>query len=282
MILFKKKLKPSWTFKSGKKVWRLLTGDGVLVAELRDTDQKTTEFIGIDLSSGSVLWNNNQLEEKWWTTLNIIYRDTILLQQFSRPDMPTSERIFALDLHTGILLWQNQEVSFMNVSDDTIYCLKKSFSSETIIGLNFRTGIELGISPADLSHVTSFLESEVVLPEPIDESAENLSEQIDEGDPAQVVRRIARAIIPPDSKDPTLLKLGQKNVISFYARAENNEKGGVLYDTHLIVTDWAGKIVFRDIADKKVHATLADFYFGVGGQLIYIKNSDEIVALKLD
>jgi Domain of unknown function (DUF4905) len=277
---FSRKIKPDWIFpkstdKSGKKVWRLLPGGGVLVIEIRDTDKKTTEFAGIDLSSGALLWKNDQLEEKWWTTLNVIYRDTVLLQQFARPDMPTPGKIFTLDLHTGKLLWQNQEVSFMNADGDTIYCLKKSFTDESVVGINFRSGVEREVSPPELPNQSQLLQSDLTFPEPIDGLSNNFQGQI-------ILDDRVRMKIPSDSKQVTILKIGEKIVIGFYAMSGKDEKGGTLYEARLIVADAEGKFIFEDIVDRRVYVPLEDFYFAVEGKLIYVRNSVEIVAVKLD
>jgi len=273
--IFKKQLKPDWAFKSDRKVWRLLISNGILVGEFRDVDKKNTEFGAIDLSSGSLLWKNDEFEDKWWTTLNIIHKNTVLLQQFDRPDMPTPGKIFALDLHTGKLLWQNHEVSFMNAVDDVIYCLKKSFPTETMVGLNFRTGIGQEIPASEFKGELQATSSELLLPELIDDYPDNSRGQA-------VPHRFTHLKIPSDAKQAMLLKFGQKNVIGFHIPTEKDAKGTTLYDAHLIVTDPNGKIVFEDTVDRKAYVPLADFYFGYEGRLIYIKNSEEIVAIKLD
>lgn len=248
---------------------------GILVAELRDIDRKVTEFIGIDLSSGSLLWKNDQLEEKWWTNLNVIYRDTVLLQQFARPDMPTTGKIFVLDLSTGKLLWQNPEVSFINAARETIFCSKKSFPSETIVGFNFRTGVEQEISKSEIPDEYFSVQSEFTVPEPIDEPIEDFQAAIAQRD-------VLGQKIPSDARRAMIMKLGQVDVIGFHIPSGKDPKGAALYDARLIVTDAKGKIIFEDIADKKVYVPLSDFYFGVEGKLIYVKNSDEIIAVKLD
>jgi len=273
MIFFNKKIKPSWIFppktSNGEKIWRLSVGNQILVAELRDVDRKTTEFAGIDLSSGAVLWRNDCLDERWWITLNLIYNGVILLQQFSRPDMPTSDRIYALDLRTGKLLWQNTEVSFLNVKDETIFCVKKSFSLEKIIGLNFRTGAERAISSSELPDENYSPALELLLPEPVEGHSEN----------SQVEK--IQMKIPADAKQPTTMKLEGKNIFGFHVPAGTDSHGVPLYDAHLIITGPAGKIIFEDIADTKVYVPLTDFYFMIGEKLIYVRNSNEIVAISV-
>ena len=257
MIFFKKRLKPLWTFKSERKVWRLLVEKGILIAELRDTEKKTAGFAGIDLSSGSRLWKNDQLEEKWWINLNVIYRDSVLLQQFARPDMPTPGRIFALDLYTGKLLWENSEVSFINAAGEILFCSKKTFTSETVIGLNFRTGIEEAISQSEVPDKYFSSHSELILPEAIDElqdDAQGPDTRLD----------IIRQKIPSDARQTMILRIGEINVGGFHIPSGKDPKGTMVYDAHIIVMDAQGKIIFEDIVDRNVYVPLADFYFGTG------------------
>jgi len=272
---FEKKSRPLWTFpkkgsEGGKKIWRLLAGNEILVTEMRDIDKKTAEFVGIDIRSGLLLWKNDQIEEKWWVTLNLIYRDVVLLQQFSRPDMPTSGRIFALDLRTGELLWKNYEVSFANAAGDTIYCVKKSYSSETTIGLDFRSGIVREVSQEETVDGNFVSSEDLKFPEPFEDALENLDEQI------------LQKKIPGDAALPMILRSGRKKVIGFHVPSGKDTEGVTTYDAHLIVADSAGKIVFEDITDRKVYMPLAEFYFSIGEKLIYVRNSEEIVAVQLD
>ncbi len=287
MKFLKKRTKPDWIFregtgKSGKKVWRLFPASGVLVAEFRDVDKKAVGFAGIDLASGSLVWENDQLKEEWWITLNTVYRDTVLLQQFARPDMPTPGKIFALDLHNGKLLWQNQEVSFMSVENGTIHCLKRSFSSESIIGLNLRTGVESEIPSSELPDKNEVPLSELALPEFMEFISGGSQEPTDRDKPVSQMKLIALPIIPSDAIQPTLLRFGQKNVFGFYVPSGKEEKGTTLYNACLVVTNSEGKVLFEDIADKNIYVPLADFYFGVDGRLIYVRNSEEIVGMKLN
>lgn len=215
------------------------------------------------------------MEEKWWTTLNIIYKDSVLLQQFVRPDMPTPGKVFVLDLHTGRLLWQNHDVSFLSASDDIIFCSKKTFTSEEIVGLEFRTGAERKIEPPDLPDEDSDPLPGLILPEPVDpEERSRENRKISESSP--------QFGFPPGAIHPNCLKCGEGNVLGFYAASGVDEKGATLYSANLLVTRVGGKILYRDTVDENIYVPLADFYFAFGGKLIYARNSSEIVAVTLD
>jgi hypothetical protein len=275
MRFFRKRMKPSWAFPErkdvgDKKVWRLLPGREVLVAEFRNPDKKTTEIVGLDLSSGSLLWKNERGEEGWWIIPNTIYRDTVLLQEFSKPDMPTPSKVFCIDLYTGDLLWENHEVSYINANGDTIYCSKESITSEKIVGLNFRTGVEREILMSELPGGDYSYQSEFDSPQPVDD----LHERID-------IEGIPKSLFPVDPKHLSTLKIGNKNVFGFYAISGKDAKGGTLYDARLVVVNREKEVLFEAIVDEKVHVPLPDFYFAAGETLIYVRNSSVIVALKL-
>lgn len=273
-----RKLKPAWTFKTDKKVWRLLPGSGVLVAELRDTEAKISEYAGIDISSGSPLWQGLRLEESWWVIMNRIFRDVLLLQQFVKPDMPTPGRIIAVDLFTGKVLWQNSELTYLNASGDLIYAVRKSIRSEDIVALDCRTGTENISFPSDDPRAEELSlppqEDEFVLPGFFEDFADDL--------PAEKTALLRKAP-PTDAQNPTFIhSVSGKDIVGFYSNAGTDEKGAPVFDSHLIVLDGKGNPIFQDTADRKVYTTLGDFYFVTGTTLIYSRNSNEIVALGLD
>ena len=237
MIFFGLRLKPAWVFESDKKVWRILPAAGMLVVELRDTEKKLTEFVGIELSSGSTLWKNDQMEDKWWTTLNVIYKDTVLLQQFARPDMPTPGKVFVLDLQSGELLWQNQDVSFLTASGDALYCSRKTFTSEEIVGLDFRTGAELEIFQGELPKSDYDSMPDVVFPEIFYSDDENPQNQTSSNSPTHLG-------FPAEAKQPTFFKYRKQNVLGFYAASGVDAKGTTLYEANLLVTRADGKVLY--------------------------------------
>ncbi len=278
MQFFKKYLRPAWTFKTEKKVWRLLPGTGVLAVELRDTDNKLTEFAALNIENGSPLWQNLQFEEKWWITVNKIHRDVLLLQQFVKPDMPTPGKIFAVDILAGKLLWQSNDLSFMNVIEDTVYGLRSTLASEEVVGVNYRSGQQLITFPLDDTRVQEVSEPAVengyLLPVVYKEP---------EGAPDQVTFPNPGRAFPDDAKAPSFIESQPgKYVVGYYLDAGTDEKGAPVYDSHVKVIDVDGKVLYDDVADRKVYTTFQDFYFQVNEELLYVRNSNEIVAVRLD
>ncbi len=247
---------------------------GVLAVELRDTEKKTTEFAGIDLNTGALLWKGNPLDDKWWITVNKIQGDVLFLQQFARPDMPTPDKIFALDLLKGELLWQNQELSFINISGDSLYGLRKTFRSEEVVELNYRTGGEIkrfSVDDPRMLEITNdenesghdALANSFIVPDFVEEFNETAN---------------LRKLVPSRAINPNVIKLSDKEIIGYHLDAGKDEKGIPVYDACIAIVD-ARRKIFEDVADRKVYSALQDFFFVVGNRLIYVRNSDEIVAV---
>ncbi|HEY9165668.1 MAG TPA: DUF4905 domain-containing protein [Candidatus Kryptonia bacterium] len=277
MKLFRGHIPPSWKFKSDVKVWRLLPGKGVLAVELRDTANKTASFAGIEIGSGKTLWKDLRFENGWWVTINTIYEDVILLQQFVRPDMPTAGKVFAVDLLSGKILWQNDSLTYLYAAEGGVICAKRTLVSDEIVSLDYRTGIEKSISPpVDLSRsgLASGTQAEnFILPELLEPDGKKSYPEISDA---------LRNVLPPDAHAPSaIVYRSGKTIAGFHLRNGEDERGTALYDSHLQIVDSNGKIMFRDVADTNVYMPITDFYFVAETHLIYVRNSNEIVAVKL-
>lgn len=278
MKSIRKNLRPSWTFSTEKKVWRLLPGNGVLAVELRDTEAKTAEYAGIEISSGSPLWQGVRFEDSWWIVMNRIFKDVLLLQQFVRPDMPTAGGIFAIDLFTGKVLWENRDLSYINASDNLVYASRKSLQSEVVVGLNYKSGTEQIVFSAGDPQLHAIS----IAPQQDEYILSSFFEEIKPNVPKSRMPILTKAT-PPNAANPTyILSVSGKDIIGFYTSAGKDEKGVTVFDSHLRIVDSGGKIVFEDVVDRKVYTTLGDFYFVVGTVLIYARNSVEVLAVNLN
>ncbi len=277
MKLFTQKIKPAWTFRTDKNVWRLFPGSGVLTTELRDTEAKTAEYAGIDIESGSILWEGLKFDDSWWVTMNRIFRDVLLLQQFVRPDMPTPGKVFAVDLFTGKILWGKEDLSFIAAAGDFVYGLRKSIDSEDIVGVDYRTGDERTVFPADDPRVNEIEDSAMAdyFTPP------SFIEEIEEALPSELLKKVTNTP-PADAVNPTYIASGKgMSIAGFHTSAGKDNKGAPVFDSHIIVIDENGKSIYEDIADRGVYTAMGDFYFVADGRLFYVRNSKEIVVVRL-
>src|SRR5947209_12099649 len=94
------KLKAAWHFtvrKPAEIIWKLLISpDGILGGEERDTEAKTASLFAIEVETGKILWRDVRLDEPWWFNSERATSETIYIQKFRKPDMPEPKGIIAV------------------------------------------------------------------------------------------------------------------------------------------------------------------------------------------
>lgn len=135
------KLKKTFSFTDKNQIWRLLISDSdKLIIETRDTDRKQVFFNSIDLNIYKKELRNFQLDEKFWTGIEAVYKNIIYFHEYAKPNMPEHKKIIAFDLDKKIKLWQNDDLTFLSLFDDKLYAVKKKFEGQQLFLLNYLTG----------------------------------------------------------------------------------------------------------------------------------------------
>lgn len=134
-------IKNKYIFKNDKQIWRLLltTSDKLLI-ETRDTENKEVFFSCLDAFSGEFIFENLQLEEKFWIGIETTYKDVIYFHKFAKPDMPGHKQIIAFDINTQKVIWQTDEYAFLFIYDDHVYTFKQLFEGQKFFSLDYKTG----------------------------------------------------------------------------------------------------------------------------------------------
>ncbi|NMB80285.1 MAG: DUF4905 domain-containing protein [Ignavibacteria bacterium] len=136
------KIKKHFTYKSKNQVWRLLVSDtSKLVIELRDVNKKEVFFSCYDLEKGKKIFEDFQLEERYWIGIETLYKDMIIFHKYDKPDMPGHKQIIGFDIAGKSIKWTESDHSFLFVHNDKIYCYKQNFESRIFYSLNYLTGI---------------------------------------------------------------------------------------------------------------------------------------------
>src|SRR5437762_2854726 len=145
LSIFKsEKLKASWRFEtklSSAIIWKLLISpDGILVGEERDLDAKTASLFAIDVPSGKVLWREVTIDEAWWFNSERATSENIYIQKFRKPDMPEPKGIIALDIHTGLLRWEQPDVSMLFEHEGKVYSQREAMGRKEFFALDSKSG----------------------------------------------------------------------------------------------------------------------------------------------
>lgn len=144
----KKSVEPLFEFGGQHTIWRLLLSPGSTIAvEERDTEARRVFFSAISLDTGQTLLNRFTPEEQYWTGMEALDDDVLLLHGFGRPDMPVHLGITAVEAASGRLLWHKPSYVFAALAADAVYALDKESRTPLYHKLDKLSG---GILTADV------------------------------------------------------------------------------------------------------------------------------------
>ena len=135
------KFKKHIQYKTPKQIWRILITDSEkLLIEKRDTNNKEVLFDCYVLETKEKIFEDFQLEEKFWIGVERIYKDIIYFHKYAKPDMPGHKDITALDINTQKVIWKNEQYAFLFIHKDKLYAYKQKFEGRVFYSLNYKTG----------------------------------------------------------------------------------------------------------------------------------------------
>jgi hypothetical protein len=138
-IFRRRRLEPSWVYKSEGIIWRLHPArGGMLVGEERNIESRTASFFCVDPSG--TLWKGKNFGEKWWTGIETVHRGVLFLYGFATPDLPGRKGTTAVDCATGEVLWNNGDLTFIGAAGDRIYSTQEAPGGPVVAEIDYRTG----------------------------------------------------------------------------------------------------------------------------------------------
>lgn len=145
------KLKKKYRFDNKRQIWRIIpTNSGKLIIEEREPEQKQVYFHCIELTSGKKILQDFQLDDKFWVGIESVKDDYIYFHKFAKPDMPKHKGIFAFDIKTKKIFWENSNLTFQFMLRDKMYAYVEEFGGKKFFALNLQNGTvedELGDNP---------------------------------------------------------------------------------------------------------------------------------------
>lgn len=138
------KIKKKYSFTNNRQIWRIIpTGTDKIIIEDRDINTKEVFFNCLDITKGKIIFENFQLEEKFWIGIETVYKNIIYFHKFVKPDMPFHKGIIAIDLTSQKISWKTDEYNFLFIKDDRIYTYKNKFDGKEYLLLNYKNGNEI-------------------------------------------------------------------------------------------------------------------------------------------
>lgn len=145
------KLKKKYRFDNKRQIWRIIpTNSCKLIIEERESEQKQVYFHCIELTSGKKILQDFQLDDKFWVGIETVKDDFIYFHKFAKPDMPKHKGIFAFDIKTKKIFWENSNLTFQFMFRDKMYAYVEEFGGKKFFALNLQNGTvedELGDNP---------------------------------------------------------------------------------------------------------------------------------------
>ncbi len=129
------------THDNNRAIWRLLTtGDGHLLIEERDMNDRSVHYSLINFKTGNYVLSNYIPDEKYWVGVETIHNGLIYFHGFVKPDMPMHRGITAFDVKSGKVVWKNDNLSYLFILNNKVYCYSMKFESKEFYVLDAFTG----------------------------------------------------------------------------------------------------------------------------------------------
>lgn len=282
-FLHQGKLKPSWRYKADGAIWRIApTPSGKLVGEERDLNRKTATFFCLNEVTGEVLWDKVRFDEKWWIGIEAVHRDVMYLHGFATPDLPEHKAITAIDLHTGNRIWSNEELTFVDAVENSLFASRESIEGPHILELDYRTGAILKswgpnneVIREARQRYHSELEEPVEFPVPLQSP---MSGDTPDGMRIQEYcagRSLAGPIGIVDYDDQVVI----------FNRHEQSATRKVdpphLVNILTVLEKKSGNVLFEETLDTNVSSVVPESFFVHRQVLFYIKDRATLTALRI-
>ncbi len=277
------KIKKKYSYSNKKQIWRILpTQSEKLVVEERDSETKEVFFSCIAIKTGQKIFNDFQLEEKFWVGIEEIYKDTIYFHKFRKPDMPGHLGIIAFNIETKTISWKTDEYIFLFIHNDELYCYKESaFGGEgrNFYRLDYLTGKLLADLGEDVNEMNLLREKTL--------SEKNLNSYL-----------FTKQFNPESENDEAvknhLSNIRSKNLISgkidcinysgilFYSFHEIHQSGGEMKNIFRAVDIESGKVIFEEELNKGIKVFIPDSFFIINDLLFLLKEKTGFITCSIN
>ncbi len=264
-----------WSYKARGAIWRLLFSEsGYVVGEDRNEQERTLNYFCLESSTGKPVWEEKKFGQEWWTGIQAIDGNTLYLHGFATPEMPELKGIIAVDIPSGNILWENQDVKLVSAKNGQVIASRNYFEREASYYLDPETGnIKTEIYDEAFKKNIPFVVA--------DSDHYKFPWPVVAGDAIHMMMRLH---VPQEGIVGTVDALGKNNYILFhyYERKDNSVSGqGSLENIFKILNNKNGKFVFSEILLDDAKYPVPDSFFFHNETLYYIKNRSILTAVSL-
>jgi len=280
------KLKSRWRFETKKPaeiIWKLLiSSDGILAGEERDTEEKTASLFALEVQSGSMLWRDVRIDETWWFNSERATPENIYIQKFRKPDMPEPKGIVALNIRTGAMRWEQPDVSMLFEHNGKIYAQREAVGRKEFFAIDSISGEVLEAYGSEKENILA-MQSMVV---DTDHHSVYSVAITPEDDLFTAIGNVLADVLDVSELRGTIdfAEYGNYIIFSYHERILNDPQAmlGNLLRNHLKVLDKEkGEIVYSDQPNAETPYPVPENFFIHRGVLIYVKEKREVIGIPL-
>lgn len=270
------KLKKKLKFSDSNQVWRIkITDNEKLFIETRDTEKMKAFYHTFELFTGKRIFSGHQMNEMFWLGIEAIKGDIVFFHRYAKPDMPGHRGIFAFDINTQEVLWEDESLAFLFIKEDLIYVYKEGFEGRYFYTLNINTGKvikELGQNPTKVNALRDEAEnsidySDYKFPEVFDSSGLELIDNV-----------IAKDIDGLNISNGVEY-VSYNDLLIFNYHQEGN--GKELINKLKAYDLTKGKEIFSEILNQSANAYAPDSFFLFKNMVILLKEKKEVIVLEI-
>jgi hypothetical protein len=272
------KLKKNYKFDNKRQIWRIIpTNDGKLVIEERELENKQTFFHTLSLDSGKKILSNFQLEDKFWVGIEAVRNDMIYFHKFAKPDMPKHKGIFAFEINSRKIIWENPELIYQFIFQNKLYANIEKFEGKNYFALDLINGEildELGDNHQLINELREkSIEDEnnagYLFPEAFE------AEQVIDIGAKEFLNSLRNNFVISGNVEYIL-----KNNLLMFSFHETNSKGS-LNNLFKAVDLSTGKYILEEVINKETTLFFTDSFFVKDEQLFLLFGKSRLVVYRI-
>ncbi|MEP7235276.1 MAG: DUF4905 domain-containing protein [Ignavibacteriota bacterium] len=287
LSIFKsEKIKPLWRFgtkKPSEIIWKLLISpDGILAGEERDTEEKTASLFALKVETGEILWRDITIDEVWWFNSEKATADNIYIHKFRKPDMPEPLGIVAMNIQSGTIRWEQPDVSILFEFEGKIYVQRESLGRKEFFAIDSLTGEVLEAYGSGSENILA-LQSMVV---DTDHHSVFSVAIRPEDEHFSAISNVMGDVLNIEDLRGTIdfAEYGKYIIFSYHERILNDPQsmlGNVLRNNLKVLDTEKGEIVYSDNPNAETPFPVPENFFIHRGVLIYVKEKGEVIGVSL-
>lgn len=271
------KIKNKYSYSDGNQIWRIKISDKEkLLIETRNTDKKETFFHCFELKSGKPIFTKQQMQEKYWLGVEAIHNDLILFHKFAKPDMPGHKGIFAFDIMSKKVLWENESYAFLFILENKIYVYQERFEGKHIYTLNPVNGElieDLGQNPSSINELKNIADTK------LDYSNYTFPEFFCGSSSNQVIDELINKETNKHKIEGEIEYVIKNGFLIFNYHSQNKNKR--LLNTITAYNVLKRKKVFSEILNTNLNAFAPDSFFLYNNLLVLIYEKTKVFVYEL-